>query len=403
MTKLNATPATLVTVLKVAAGGEDILLTPGNYGDVVLRGRVFAPPIRLTAATTKSRPVLRSLVLQGCAGVTLDGLAMRFTPDPLTKDGTAVVFINKSKDVTILAGEVSSGPAVNGVPEDAQKLDSSGNILGWPTCHGVTVLGSENVVIRGVEIHHLFRGVNVGLSARVEIADNEIHNLRKSAVVGGCNDLTIKGNRMHSARPWRYGQTPAGDHGDWIAIWNGGPTRLANITITDNLMTTGEGVPMMGGWVQGKAAGIDNVVYARNAIIGGANMGFSLSDVHGGKIDDNVMVQDVPGAKSIGISISNGCTNISATGNLVGSIADKAKGATGNTITETLIVQRSSDVSAGRINTLKASALAKRRTAAEVYQEVLGTLRRAPAPNPNPAVVGTLTLDGKIYDVTLRA
>lgn len=371
MANLNVTPSTFSSALLSAPSGSTIVLGDGYYGDISVRRRVFSSPVVITPAVGAA-PEIRSVSVSESDGVLLRGLNIRFTPDRATMDASAVVYVNKSKNVTLSECEVTSGPAVNGVPEAATALDSSGNVLGWPTCHGVTVMSSEDVRIEACELHHLFRGVAAGLSKRVSIVGNEIHHLRKSAIVGGCDDFLIDGNRLHSARPWRYGQTPVGDHGDWIAVWNGATTPLRNITITNNLMRTGDGVPMMGGWVQGKAGGIENLVYAGNAILGGDHMGFSLSDVRGGRIERNVMIQDLIGAKDIGISISDGCSNVVARANVVGSISDKANGSTGNTISDTTIAQRSKASSPGYVTPETLATALEATTPDLVYRLVTG-------------------------------
>ncbi len=387
MISLNATPATLAAVLLSAKGGEEVRLAPGDYGDVTLRRRVFAEPLRIVSPEPRAAR-LRSIALRECEGVTFDGLAVLYTPDMTTVPDTAVVYLQKSKRIRLVNGEVASGPAVNGVPETAEALDKTQNVIGWPTCHGVTVIACEDVLIQGNEIHHLYRGMNVG-GQGTTIADNEIHHTRKSAIVGGGFDLLIEENHLHSAKPWRYGDTArGGDHGDWIAIWNGGPTPLTNIKVKTNRMETGDGEPMMGGWVQGKAGGIIGYEYSGNSIIGGDHQGLIVSDVTDGKIFDNVMIQDRPTgavAKDIGIIIQASCKNIEARGNLVGSISDAAKGATGTVLEDNITVQRTSPDKPGFFGEELSAAVAKLGTPAAIYAGVKRGLTGDPEPEAPPA------------------
>lgn len=390
MNTLNATPATLSAVLLSARGGEEIRLAPGDYGDVTLRRRVFAEPVRIVSPEPRAAR-LRSIAVRECEGVSFEGLAVAYTPDMTTVPDTAVVYLQKSKRIRVIGGEVTSGPAVNGVPENAEALDGTGNVIGWPTCHGVTVTGCENVLIQGAEIHHLFRGMNVG-GQGTTVTGNEIHHTRKSAIVGGGSDLLINANHLHSAKPWRYGDTArGGDHGDWIAIWNGGPTPLTNIKILNNRMETGDGSPMMGGWAQGKAGGIIGYEFSGNSIIGGDHQGLIVSDVTDGKIHGNVMLQDQPtGAiiKDIGIIIQASCRNIAARGNLVGSIADAAKGATGAVLEGNIIVQRTSAEKPGYLGAALTDAVAKLGAPSAIYAGVKRALAGEGEPDlpPPPAL-----------------
>lgn len=389
MSTINANPATLAAVLAAARGGETILLAPGDYGDVKLRRRVFAEPIKVASAEPRAAR-LRSLAVRECQGVTFEGLAVAYDPDALTVPDTAVVYLQKSKRIRFLNGEVTSGPAVNGVPEDAEALDKTQNVIGWPTCHGVTIIDCDDVEVAGNEIHHLYRGMNLG-GRGVTVRGNEIHHTRKSAIVGGASDLLIEGNHLHSAKPWRYGDTArGGDHGDWIALWNGSPTPLTNIAVRANRMETGDGSPMMGGWVQGKAGGVIGYEYSGNSILGGDHQGLIVSDVISGKIFDNVMLQDRPtgaGAKDIGIIVQASCKDIQVRGNLVGSISDAGKGATGVKVADNITVQRTRPGQPGYFGAALTATVAKLGTPAAIYSDVLRAVRpevEAPPP-PEPA------------------
>lgn len=321
------TPSTFASAIASAKAGDELSLV-GSFSDIAIRKRTFSPSLQIDA----SKATVRSLVIKDASGVRITNLNAVYSPDAKTVDSTSVVMIDNAVDVQLLGGSISSGPAVNGVPETALKLDATGNVVGWPTCRGITVQNSQDVLIESLDIHHLHRGVVVGGGRGVTLRNNDIHHMRKSGVLGGCDDLTVEGNRLHSNRPWRYGLTPNGDHGDFIAIWNGGKTVIRNIRIRNNLMRTGEGVPMMGGWVQGKSAGIEGVDYVGNTVIGGDAQGFVTSDVRGGAVSGNVMLQDRQDGKPVGIILGDGTSGVIARDNIAGVVSDKAKGKTGNVV-----------------------------------------------------------------------
>lgn len=340
MTMLNAFPATLAAVLASAVAGDTLQLFEGSYGDVSIRRLNFAQPIRLVCADPAKPPVLRSLLVSESQGVDLEGLTFAYTPNAATLSFSAVVRIVKSAHVRVMGGEITSGPAVNGVAASALELDSTGNVVGLPTCRGVSLEASQDIAIEGVHLHHLHRGVIVDHNcARVNVWLNEIDHTRKSCVMGGCDDLVVEANRLHSVNPWRYGQTPEGDHADYIALLNGGTDPISKMTVRANRMWRGAGAPLMGGWVQGKVPGLLVYEFEDNLIVGGDHQGLIVSDVKGGSIRGNVMLQDDLAGKPIGIILQTSTANLAVSDNLVGSLTDKALGAGGNKLADNLLLQ----------------------------------------------------------------
>lgn len=333
----------LNAAILAARPGETVGIPPGDYGDLLIRRRLFAEPLTLVSADPANPARFRSIAIKESQGVVLDDLTVAFTPTATTVDSAPVVLIQKSTAVTVRNCRISSGMSVNGVPEDAPKLESNGNVIGRPTCRGISIETSFDVLIEGNELFDLARGVvSLVRGARQTIRRNHIHDLRKTSILGGCDDLTVEDNWLHDNRPWRYGETPVGDHSDYIAIWNGNLTVMRNLKILRNRMESSGPIRTMGGWVQGKAPGIEGFEYVGNVIVGGDHVGFSLSDVRDGLIAENVFVQSNLTPKSqIGMSLSDGTANLTVRDNTLGWIRDKANGATGNVVTGTHLIQLS--------------------------------------------------------------
>lgn len=349
MPVITVTPATLAAGLKSCAPGDVLALAPGDYGPLSIAKRTFDPPLTIKSADPAKPARFTKATISGGGGVDLVGLVFAYVPDMTTVADTPVVYLNATSRVRILGGEITGGLAVNGVPEEALTLDKSGNVIGWPTCRGVSVLNSSDVVVEGVDIHHCHRGIILTTSRRVSILGGKIHHQRKTGIAGGADEVRIEGNHFHSNRPWRYGQTPAGDHGDWIAIWTS-DKGLDGVYIRDNLMETGEGLPMMGCWIGGKSGGIiDDWEMARNTIIGGDHQGLMVSNATNGRIIDNVLMQDVASAKHLGIIVRTGAEDTEVRGNTAGSISDPAKVA-GNT----LVAKPAADLISGAVAAAKA-------------------------------------------------
>lgn len=377
MTDIIAEPGSLAAILAAAKPGDDIWLAPGNYGDVTLRRRTFAEPLTLRPADPARPPSLRSLALRECSGLAFLGLGFAFTPDMATVTDSSVVYLDKCTDVRFIGGEVTSGPAINGVPAEATILDATGNVIGFTTCRGFTIQNNlGGIFVEGLDVHHLHRGVVIGGGRGVTIRRLAVHHLRKSGIMGGCSDLLIEQNHLHTSNPWRYGQTPNGDHGDWIPLWNGGTEPLTNIKVLDNRMETGAGSPMMGGWVQGKIGGVVGYTYRGNSIIGGDHQGLILDNVHDGEVANNVFLQDLPDGKDIGFIIKDTTSKLSIGDNIAGSVSNAS---TANTLGDNYLIQRTKPTATGYIGAALLSALKALGTPAEIYT---ATLRGVTVPTP---------------------
>lgn len=323
MAKISAAPATFAAALQSAGNGDVILLAGGEYGPLSIARRTFDPPLTIRSVDGATPAKFSKASIVGGTGINLENLVFAYEADQATVADTPVVYLNAANRIEIRGGEIVGGTAVNGVPEDAESLDKSGNVIGWPTARGVFVNNSSDVLIQRVDIHHCHRGIILTRSQRVSILDNDIHHQRKTGIAGGANELRIEANHFHSNRPWRYGQTPVGDHGDWFAIWTDA-NGLKGVYIRDNLMETGDGLPMMGGWIGGKGVGvIDGWEYTGNTVLGGDHQGFMVSRATNGNISNNTLLQDVVKAKHLGIIVQASASDAKITGNKAGSISDK--------------------------------------------------------------------------------
>lgn len=345
----------LEAALKTAQPGDTIQLAAGNYGDATIRGVTFASDVTLTSAAGASPAVFHSLKIASSSHLNLVGIDVEMTPTAATHDNTAAVSVQNSSDITFSGGRVTGGAAVNGVAMDALKLDATGNVLGLPTGVGFDISGSTGVSIENLDISHFDRGMKLNASDHVLISQNDIHDLRRTAIVGGSlSQLTIDGNHIHDETPWRWGQTPVGDHADFLALWTNPKTQSgpsADITVSNNLMEQGQGTAVLGMWLQGQPGqpgqpgqlGFTNVTIENNTFLNGNFQGITLTGVDGAKVDGNTLLQTSGNAKAApGILLTAGARNIQVSGNMVGSVHDRS-GATGtdvNTIDHNTLVQR---------------------------------------------------------------
>ncbi|ODT87845.1 MAG: hypothetical protein ABS78_09685 [Phenylobacterium sp. SCN 70-31] len=188
---------------------------------------------------------------------------------------------------------------MNGVAADAEKLDSTGNVIGLPAARGVTIENSSEVTISNVEIHQFHKGIVLAKASKISILDNEIHDLRTSPIVGGgLNDIVIDGNKLSNSTPFRWGSV---DHGDYIHIWTSTAVgQSKNITITNNVIQQGDGTALLGIYLDdnNNRLGFENVDISNNLIANGNHQGIRLENVFNSSISDNTLVQTSGNSKS---------------------------------------------------------------------------------------------------------
>lgn len=296
---IQATPATLSSVLAKAVGGDTIELGAGDYGAVSLSKRSFDPPL-----TIRGRPdaVIGSLNAVQCKGLVFEALAVRFKPTATTLSYHSAVRFFQCEGVVLRGSSLIGGPAVNGVPQDAIKLDSTGNVTGLPTGYGLWLHQCRDVIVTGNALSAFFRGVVLADVDGLSMTNNDITDLRTSPITGGdVDNVTIERNHLGGSTPWRYG-LPGGDHGDYIHLWTV-PARATRairsgaskkIVIRDNFLEQGAGQPMMGIYLDDNnlRIGFENVLIEGNVILNAMRQAIQV-ECTTGRIVRNTMVTPV--------------------------------------------------------------------------------------------------------------
>jgi hypothetical protein len=282
---IHATPATLATALKSAADGDVLNLAAGAYGDLIV-SRVFTDPLVIRASDPTRPPVFNKVALNSAKGVTLDGVVIRYEPTASTRAHTPVLAIDNSERIAVLNSDISAGPSINGVAEAAEKQDATGNVLGWPVGRAAQVMSSTDVRLEGNRFHHTDRGIILNKSLRVRILQNEVDSLRRSAIAGNASELDIVGNYFHGSKPWRWGDTPAGDHAEFMLLFPAPGERMSRVRIAENITTNDTGVDILG--LNGGS--VDGLVYEDNVVTGTDHQAIMWTDAPGAIIRRNVAI-----------------------------------------------------------------------------------------------------------------
>lgn len=295
---VTATPDTLQAVLAKAVSGT-IKLAGGYYGDVSIT-KLSGKVITLKSASLSAPASFRSLTVSDSSKLTFSGLYVEFKPDAKTVGWTAAVTVQRSNSISFTGCTIKGGLAVNGVAEDATELDNTSNVIGRPCGYGLNLVQSQKVAFSDGEISGFHRLVVVNNIDGFTCQNNSLHNRRTTAIQGAqLSNAVIENNTIDDAEPWRWGQTPVGDHADCIAFWSNPKqtTPNANISIRNNRMMQTKGATILGMWLQGSdAAPFDGFDISANTFLIPNLQGVALWNAKNGTISGNVMVQSqVPG------------------------------------------------------------------------------------------------------------
>ncbi len=319
---LTANPTTITAVLKAAKDGDNLALEPGFYGDYKIINKHPVSGLAVSSVDSDNPAVFNTLYFYNGVGVHFTGVKISMTPTMATNSFSPALKSTGSVDCSFSDGVIVGGNSVNGVPEDALALDSTGNILGWPTAYGVQINNSTNIKIVGNQISHFAKGIVLSINAGVSLIDNTLVDFRSSGITGGSNhDLIISGNSISTFHPWRWGQTPVGDHGDFIHLWTnaGEVVPCQNIHITNNMLTQDQGIAILGLFLEDNSGkGFSDVTIANNAIINGNHQAMRLENLVESSIQQNVLL--TTSDKDAGVLFESWIPSNDVRDNLVGSM-----------------------------------------------------------------------------------
>jgi len=284
----------LYEALAKASGGDVIEVASGDYGEFFLLDTSYSSAVTITAADPSDPPVFASVQLWEVDNLTFDNVVVDFEPDVDTVEWTSAVRIDGSSEITFSNSTINGGDAVAGIPADSEAGTQGANgIMGYPIGYGFGVYSSDGIVIENCDISEFgtgFRGSNID---GLEIIASEFSDIRTVPIAGAdFNDVLIDGNYLSEVTPWSF--SSAGDHGDFIHIYTveGQTEPSDNIVITNNYMVQGEGVSVLGIYLDDNLndAGYTNVVIDNNVIVNGNAQGITVENADGITITNNTLI-----------------------------------------------------------------------------------------------------------------
>jgi len=317
-----ANAAQLSAALSSANAGDTILLAAGNYGDVTISNVSFSSAVNIQSADPTNPAVFRSITLNGSHELAFDNIEVHFTPNSTTVAWDSAIRIQSCSGISVTHSEILGGLAVNGIDPSETTLDSTQNVLGYPTARGVFVMNSTDVQITSNDISTFYKGVIMSDVSNVTITNNQIHDLRGTPISGGdVSQAVITGNYLHDITPWNF--SAAGDHGDFIHIWTQPTTQTTastGLVISDNFLDQGNGTAVLGIYLDdnNNGLGFTNVQLDDNVIYNGEHQGIRLENVTYSKADGNIMLQSSGAIQyGPGFNISGNSTGLSITNNVI--------------------------------------------------------------------------------------
>jgi Right handed beta helix region/PKD domain/Concanavalin A-like lectin/glucanases superfamily len=374
--------AQLLSVLKTATGGENIVLQPGDYGKILLTQGYnifsnFKTPVTITSADASHPAVITSLSLTGMKNVVLDHIKFDYTATPGAALTATPFTLKQSTNITITNSEFN-GDKASGLGAAAD---------GFGTGFGLSVVGGANVVLSNNNIHDFNRGVVVSKTTGVTISGNDLHNMSSDGMdFAQVTNVTIDSNHIHD-----FTRSPlCTSHPDMIQFWTKGTSvPSSNIKIINNFLDIGAGdqtqsIFMRNEMVDSYGAGVSmfykNVNISNNVIRNADSHGISVGETNGLTIDNNTLLQSVTtekgGTISVPyISVANASTTVTITDNVVPSLGSLATGGhAGWTVGNNLLASIDDPNSANYIGKLYYDALDKTNATITDFHSVRGSL-----------------------------
>jgi parallel beta-helix repeat protein len=252
-----------MAALQNATGGDTILLQSGDYSGAKLSSLNFSSAVTIESANANAPAVLQDLQVLNTSNVSFKNVGI--TAD----DGNSGIVIQNSQNISVDGADFHGAQA--------------GAMLG----KGLLIRGDTGVSITNSQFHDLQTGLTHLNDDGVVLANNSFHEIAIDGIQGGgTSDISVSGNSFTNFAAHSV------DHPDAIQFWTLNTTTSAqNISVTDNLITRGEGTGTQGIFF-GDEAGVmyHNVTITGNTVLGGYYQGLSLYDGVNANISNNTVV-----------------------------------------------------------------------------------------------------------------
>lgn len=243
--------ADLKSYLKIANGGDQILLEEGDYSSVKMVDLSFDTPVVVRSADP-DKPVEFNgkIILSNIEGLTFKGIDF-VQADEAGFGVNPRIAISSSKNITLSEVKIEGRiPGVGeGTPTEGVTYENSSwnqVIEGYGYGRGLSISYSENIQIDRIDISKFRTGIGIINSDDVSVFESHIHQMSSDGIdFEAVNNLKIQSNLFDNFHPFTnvYNDAfNASAHSDFIQYWATGVRRgIDGVEISGNVMLQGEG------------------------------------------------------------------------------------------------------------------------------------------------------------------
>ena len=215
-----STAQQLQTALATVRGGETILLSPGDYGDVLIKYRNLAGTVTLKSADPTDPANFGDLRIDQSSGFRFDTIDIHRALAKGEADWTPLSYISNSSRIAF-AGVHFFG-----------SLDNNS----WNDGYGLRVGASKDISVTNSTFEQLHIGAIYDHVSGIVLTGNNVTDVREGFDFAAVHDATIAQNRFSHITP----NLAAYDHSDAIQFWNAGVEEgSSRVVIRDNVILAG--------------------------------------------------------------------------------------------------------------------------------------------------------------------
>lgn len=218
--------AGLIDAIARAQNGDRIILAPGNYGAIDIRGKSWSTDVMLMAASTANPARIDALTVNAVSHLSIKSLHIGRPLNPGEPNygifGNFRSVSSVTLDDVFVHGSMDNNPVNDG--------------------NGLNFVDSRNVTIKACRFEQLGRGLSASGSTDIVFNNNVFRAMRTDGMnFANVQRVTIDGNKFSDFF------VGVGDHPDAIQFWTAGTKQASsNIIIRNNQIFQGRGAGTQG-------------------------------------------------------------------------------------------------------------------------------------------------------------
>lgn len=291
-TRTAATPEELYEALSNADGGDTIILSGSEYGEIEFNkksgiGLNFDSEVRIVSEFPENPASFGSIKLDGAQNITFEGIMFNYTFSEGDAHYSRYFEINNSENIKI----------VDSVFDGDRAISDNLAANGFGEAIALSVRGSDGVTVTGTEFYEFHRGVVFQESTHIVATDNEVHTMSSDGFnFVEVQGVLVEGNHFHDfAKP-----EASFAHQDFLQFWTKGTDApSANIVIRGNTFDIGDGQSTQSIFMRNEAVDVQgagpemfyqNVLIEDNYIYNGHLHGITVGEASNLTIRNNTLV-----------------------------------------------------------------------------------------------------------------